>query len=195
MNEAPIDRLPSLIEVLGQAIPPYLDKPAAFFGHSMGAIVSFELARHLRREHSVQPLQLFVSGRRAPHLPGTHPPSFDLPEPEFIEQVRALNGTPKAVLENPELMKMLLPLLRADFAICQDYAYTEAPPLTCPITALGGLEDQGVAREYLDAWRAHTNASFSLKMFPGDHFFLHASQAILLRELARDLHKLAQSIA
>ena len=101
-----------------------------------------------------------------------------------------LNGTPREVLENPELRQLLLPLLRADFAVCQTYEYDPGPPLACPITALGGIGDR-VRREDLEGWREQTLSRFMLRMFPGDHFFLNSSssQATLLEVIARELQR------
>lgn len=188
--ERPFSDLPSLLEGLLPALLPYLDMPYAFFGHSMGALVSFELARALfRHGHPIQPSHLFLSGRRAPHWPDTDPPDSQLPEPEFIERLRTLNGTPEAVLENQELLHLLLPLLRADFALCETYQYIPAVPLNCPLTVFGGLSDKEVSRASLNAWREVVSGPFKLRLFPGDHFFLQKEQASLLHVLALDLLK------
>ena len=133
------------------------------------------------------PGQLFISGRRAPQLPDEEPPSFDLPEPEFIEHLRELNGTPPEVLDHPELMRLMIPLLRADFSITDTYEYHAEPPLNCAITVFGGLGDVEVPREELDPWREQTTASFSLHMLPGDHFFLHTAQADVIRLITEKL--------
>jgi medium-chain acyl-[acyl-carrier-protein] hydrolase len=166
-----------------------LATPFAFFGHSMGAMISFELARRLRREHDREPIHLFVSGRRAPQLPITEPPTYNLPEPQLIEDLRRLNGTPRAVLENPELLQLVLPLLRTDFEVCQTYTYTPQAPLSCPITVFGGLQDTEAPRESLAAWREQTTSSFTLRMFPGDHFFLHTTQHDMLRIIYEQLSR------
>lgn len=193
LQELPYTRLPPLIESLAEALLPRLDKPFAFFGHSMGALISFELIRELRRNRGLAPAHLFVSGRRAPQIENNDPPTYNLPEGAFIEDIRRFNGTPQEVLEHPELMQLLLPALRADFAICQTYAYTEEPPLECPISVFGGLEDHDAPREYLEAWREQTTASYSLRMLPGDHFFLRKYQPLLLRLLAQQLRQLART--
>ncbi len=190
MAEPPFVDLPALIEPLTEAIKPYLDKPFAFFGHSMGALIAFELARKLRGEYGVEPAHLFVSGRRAPQLPDSDSVTYNLEEAEFIEELRRLNGTPREMLENPELMQLMGPVLRADFQVCQTYVYTDSLPLHCPITVFGGLKDNDVTREYLQPWRDQTNYSFTLRLLPGDHFFLHSSEAILLRMIAQELHQL-----
>jgi medium-chain acyl-[acyl-carrier-protein] hydrolase len=170
-----------------QELLPALDRPFAFFGHSMGAAIGYELAQLLRRDYHIEPTHLFVSGRHAPQLPDETPITYSLPEPEFVEELRQLNGTPAEILEHPELLKLLLPLLRADFELIQTYVYSSRPPLDCPITAFGGIEDKEVSREHLEAWREQTRASFSLKMFPGDHFFIHTAQALLVETIAREL--------
>lgn len=184
--EAQITRLPELLQALADALGPHLDKPFAFFGHSMGALLSLELARLLRKQSGVEPAHMFLSGCRALQIPDPHPPTHDLPEPEFIEVLRRLNGTPKEVFENPELLGFILPLLRADFKLCQTYRYADDLPLGCPLTVFGGTEDQ-TTREQLEAWREQTRASFSLKMFPGDHFFLHAAEREILEIIAAQL--------
>lgn len=190
LAEPPFVDLPALIEPLIEAIKPYLDKPFALFGHSMGALIAFELARKLRCEYGLEPAHLFVSGRRAPHLPETESITYNLPHDEFIEELRRLNGTPREMLENPELMQLMGPVLRADFQVCQTYVYTDSPRLRCPITVFGGLKDNDVTREHLQPWRDHTSVSFTLRLLPGDHFFVHSSEAILLRAIAQELHQL-----
>ena len=190
LSEPPLRDLPALIEPLTEAIKPYLDKPFAFFGHSMGALIAFELARKLRSEYAIEPVHLFVSGRRAPQLADSDCVTYNLEETEFIEELRRLNGTPREMLENPELMGLMVPMLRADFQVCQTYVYTESPPLRCPITVFGGLKDNDVTREYLQPWRDQTSVSFTLRLLPGDHFFLHSSEATLLRMIAQELNQL-----
>jgi len=187
IRSVPFTRLEPLVQVIAQALLPHLDKPFAFFGHSMGALISFELARLLRKQNEQEPVHLFVSGRHAPQTPSQEPPIHTLPEPAFLDKLRRLNGTPKAVLENVELMQLLLPILRADFAIVETYVYATESPLNCPITAFGGLQDVEVSFDQLQAWRQQTNASFSLQMLPGDHFFVHSAQALLLQSLAQQL--------
>jgi len=176
-----------LAAAISQGLAGHIDKPFAFFGHSMGAILSFEIAHLLKRRCGVEPVHLFISGRRAPQLPNKDHATYTLPDQEFIEEVRRLNGTPVEVLENPELMELIRPILRADFQLCQTYQYAEREPLSCPITVFGGLGDNDVSREQMDCWREHTTASFSLRMLPGDHFFLHTSESTLLQVISREL--------
>src|SRR5262249_34355438 len=146
-------RLGPLADALAEALRSRLNRPFAFFGHSLGALVAFELARRLQRHGGPRPLHLFVSAFGAPQVPSR--PSFlhTLPDAEFREELLGLNGIPKAVFENNELMELLLPTLRADFAVCETYAFIPGPPLSCPITALGGLGDKTVGVADLRAWR------------------------------------------
>ena len=130
----------------------------------MGGLVSFELAHLLRKEYNLIPDHLFISGRRAPQIPETKPQIHRLDEPKFINELGRLNGTPKAVLENAELMELFLPILRADFTAIETYVYTPRPRLNCPITVLGGLQDFEVGCEDLEAWREQTNANFSMNL-------------------------------
>lgn len=193
--EKPFTALRPLTEALGRAMWSQLDMPFAFFGHSMGAVIGFELARWLRRERGPSPVHLFVSGRTAPHLLDSEPPTYNLPDPEFLEDVRRLNGTPAGVLECSELVQLLLPLLRADFGVCQTYTPLPEPPLDCPITAFGGLQDDRAGRGKLEGWREHTAASFSLRMLPGDHFFVNSSRRLLLQTLSQDLRRIVDTLA
>ncbi|MGB2677420.1 MAG: alpha/beta fold hydrolase, partial [Candidatus Acidiferrum sp.] len=187
LMETPFTQLEPLVQALAQALGPLLDKPFAFFGHSLGALVGFELARQLRRQSGVQPVRLFVSADRAPQLPHRDRPIHVLPEGEFLVELRCLNGIPGKVLEEVELMQTMLPVLRADLAVCETYVYSTEPPLNCPISTFGGLQDRRVSRGDLEAWRDQTSASFSLRMFPGDHFFWHTTQPLLLQVLSQDL--------
>ncbi len=162
-----------LIETLTPALLPYLDIPFAFFGHSLGTIISFELARQLRREKAPSPRHLFISGRRAPQVPPRKRPLHNLPKSELIEELRQYNGTPEAVLANQDLMELFLPILRADFGINENYTYTSEPPLNWPISVFGGLEDTDANSDELNAWRDQTSSTFTIDMFPGGHFFIN----------------------
>jgi medium-chain acyl-[acyl-carrier-protein] hydrolase len=187
LMETPFTQLTPLVQALAQALVPLVDKPFAFFGHSLGALVGFELARQLRRQSDVQPVRLFVSADRAPQIPHRDRPIHALPEREFLVELRRLNGIPGKVLEEVDLMRIMLPVLRADFGVCETYAYSTEPPLDCPISAFGGLQDHRVSRGDLEPWRDQTNVSFSLRMFPGDHFFLNTTQPLLLQVLSQEL--------
>ncbi len=127
LMEAPFTQIYPLIEATAQALLPYLDKPFAFFCHSLGALISFELARYLRRKYGKQPVHLFASARQAPHIPDTSP-MHALSEPEFLQELHRLNDIPQEVLENPEMMQLLIPIVRAYLAINAVYVYVNEPP-------------------------------------------------------------------
>jgi medium-chain acyl-[acyl-carrier-protein] hydrolase len=190
MREAPFTRFEHALRVLAQVLPPFLDRPFVFFGHSMGALLAFEMARYLQQQGLPQPLHLFVSGRRAPHLPDTDLPPAGLNDEEFIERLRELNGTPGEVLGNPELMNLLLPTIRADFDVCRSHEYIAGPPLACPLTVFGGIDDVESAGDRLEAWDVHTTGRRMIFKFPGDHFYMHSAEASLLRTLAASLRSL-----
>lgn len=175
-----------LVNALADAMIPQLPRVFAFWGHSMGALISFELARELRRRGQPGPLALFLSGRGAPHIPDPDPPTFNLPEHEFVAELRRLNGTPQDVLDDPEVKEFFLPTIRADFELVQTYVYEPEAPLTCAIRAYGGLQDLHVPAANLRAWQRQTSGSFKVRMFPGDHFYIHSSSE-LLHALRRDL--------
>src|SRR3954453_3800140 len=140
-SETPIRRAALAVEMLASALSRYLDKTFAMFGHSMGAMLAYEVARRLSAEFGCAPDHLFVSGHRAPHLPSRRRPLHHLADDAFIAGVRALNGTPREVFEHPELVELLLPMLRADFELLETYVELPGPRLSCPITALGGNAD------------------------------------------------------
>jgi surfactin synthase thioesterase subunit len=190
-REPPIDRMESLLATVATAMEPFLDLPVVLFGHSVGGFASFEMAHRLRAQFSVNVKHLFVSGARGPQLKRNRHNIHDLPEEEFLTELKTLNGTPPEVLENPELMRMISRTLRADFAIAETYRVSEQrPPLNCPITVFGGLDDTLAAREDLEAWKVHTTNSFDLWHLPGDHFFIHTSDSLILRILSRELTRL-----
>jgi len=176
-----------LVAALGDVIEAHLDEPFAFFGHSMGAIVAFELARWLRRRNRPAPRLLVASGARAPQFRRGHVPPPEPSEAQFVEALRRLEGTPREVLDNPNLMQLILPAVREDAAIYRHYIYAEEPPLDCPICAYGGAEDPNVRREHLEGWAAETTAAFQVRVFPGGHFYLQTYRAEFLAALARDL--------
>jgi medium-chain acyl-[acyl-carrier-protein] hydrolase len=194
VREKPFSKIPELIDAVADTLDSHLDKPFVLFGHSLGALVSYELAHELRARHGIEPLHLFVSGRHAPQLSDPEPPTYDLPQPEFIEELRRLNGTPAEVLEHPELVELLLPVLRADFELCQTYEYLSKAPLHCPITAFGGLRDEHVSRAQLESWSEQTTNAFSVRMLPGDHFFLHSFELMMLQMLALDLQRVLATL-
>jgi medium-chain acyl-[acyl-carrier-protein] hydrolase len=187
--EPPYTRLAPLVQKLALVLIPYLDRPFTFFGHSMGALISFELVRQLRRQYGLGPAHLFVAGHRAPQIPNPGLPIYQLPEADFIARLRCFGGLPEVVLQDAELKDVFVPLLRADIELCETYVYVTGAPFDCPISAFGGLEDSTVNRDNLAAWRAQTLGSFSLRMFPGSHFFLQSAREPLLQALSGELEQ------
>jgi medium-chain acyl-[acyl-carrier-protein] hydrolase len=190
IGEPHIRRLAPLGRVVAQELLPYLDKPFAFFGHSMGALLCFETARSLRRENKRQPTHLFVSAAEAPHRRIREELLSGLPKNELLKKLREFNGAPEEALENEELLDLMLPTIRADFELCDTYEYHQEPPLECPMTIYGGLEDHDVDAGRLAAWSEMTVGASQVRMFPGGHFFLTDSQSAFLQTFAGDLLRL-----
>lgn len=186
--EAPFTELSALLDSLIPALLPYLDLPYAFFGHSMGALISFELARRLRQRNDIaSPVRLLVSACCAPQLSSPTQPIHCLPDSAFVGELSRLKGTSREILQNSELLQILLPLLRADFALCEAYHYVYERPLACPLSVFGGLEDGKVPSDTLAAWCHQTTGVCRLHFFNGDHFFIHQVQSELLQTLSADL--------
>jgi medium-chain acyl-[acyl-carrier-protein] hydrolase len=186
-NEPPFTRMPPLVAALEEGLAPLLDVPFALFGHSMGAIVAFELIRALRRRGSPLPVHLFVAAYGAPSLGRPFARMHDLPEPELLAELARIGGTPKSVLDEPYARDAIVPLLRADFAVMETWIYAPEAPLPVPITAFGGSDDLAAPRARLEAWRAESARGFGLRTFPGDHFFVHPAPAAMLEEIAATL--------
>jgi medium-chain acyl-[acyl-carrier-protein] hydrolase len=187
INLKPYYSLHPMVEHLTSLVGARLDCAFTFFGHSMGALLCFELARELRRRSWAQPEAIFVAGHRAAHLPDPRPPIRALPEDELIRELKRLDGTPQEVLNDPELVQLFLPAIRADMTVCETYEYTAEPPLACPIVAFGGANDREIAPDEIAAWAEETRAGFRLRMLPGGHFFLRTAKADLLNLLGQEL--------
>ena len=183
LMEAPFEDIAALVKAMVPEIQPLLNLPFAFFGHSLGALVSFELSRFLRQKNNKAPIHLFVSGRQAPPIPALSP-MYALSEPDLLSELRRLGGTPKAVLESVEMIQILLPMVRADLKIDETYNYKTSEPFDFPITVFGGSEDPETSKEDLEAWKEHTKGEFSLQMFPGNHFFINTAQQLLLESIS-----------
>ena len=189
LAEDAFTRIQALVRAAGEALLPYLDRPFVFYGHSLGALVSFELTRILGEQHGITPLHLFVSGHDAPHLASGRRPIYGLPDAAFVDELKRINGTPPEVFAHQDLMDLMLPILRADFEAAETYVYRSSRPVRCPISALGGLEDDFVSAERLKAWGSHTIGGFALHMFPGGHFYLNAHRRLLIEIIVRTLQR------
>lgn len=194
LSERPYNSLNALVESVVEVLSPYFDRPFAFFGHSLGALIAFEVTRHLQRLGRGAPVCLIASGRESPQIYESDPPMHALPEDEFIREInRRYNGIPQTILEEPELLCLLIPALRADLKLTEVYTYAPSDLLTCPISVMGGEQDRRVSRADLEAWKKETRSSFSMRMFPGDHFFLHSSRNRVLKVLSEDLLRYLES--
>jgi medium-chain acyl-[acyl-carrier-protein] hydrolase len=190
LREPSFVRMEPLVAGLAGAVRPLLDRPFAFFGHSLGAFLAFETARALRREDGrvLGGLRhLFASGCPAPRMHAVDEPLHTGPDAGLVDELRRYQGTPEEVLANTELMELVLPVLRADFTVYETYKAADEPPLDVPLTVLGGLDDDHASREELEGWSAETRKGFALRMFPGGHFFVHAARAQVLGAVLADL--------
>lgn len=187
LRESPHRDLCRLVGQLADEVIPYLVTPFALFGHSVGALIAFELIRELRRRAQAQPIHLFVSGCPAPHLACNRSPIHALPEPELIAALRCYNGTPEEILHNRELIDALLPVVRADLCLADTYKFHEELPLDIPISAYGGVADADVTCDGLAAWSRFTAAAFCVRLFPADHFYLSRHREMLLETLSGEL--------
>ena len=189
MREPAYAELGALVGALLDGMSPELDAPFALFGHSMGALVCFELARELRRRGRPLPRHLLVSGRPAPQIPSRYSPLSRLPDDELVERLYQRYGyvPPEDDGQLDELLDLMLPTLRSDLEVSDSYVYADEAPLECPITAFGGLEDATVTRDELEAWRHQTCRPFETRMLPGGHFYLQSEWRFLVRFIAGTL--------
>jgi len=181
LREPAFTSLPPLVEELGEALRPFTDIPFAIFGHSMGALVGFELVRYWRDQGGPQPVHLLASGHRAPHRPPLNPPVHQADKQVFLNRLKGLGGTPAQFFAMDELVDLMLPTLRADFSVWETYQYQEKPPLALPLTVFGGYGDSEAAEADFTAWEQHTGGAFTLYMFAGGHFYFRDDASSLLR--------------
>lgn len=186
-SERPYTRVRPLVEDVADVIHTQIHGPFAFYGHSMGALISFELAGELRRRSSALPIHLFLSACWAPSVVHMHPPTFNLPDQELIAELKKLNGTPKEFFEHPDLQQAIMPMMRADFEITDMYEYLAEPPLACGISVYGGAQDGRVHPQDLTPWKLETSADCKIQLFSGDHFFIHSNKAEFIQVLRQDL--------
>lgn len=175
----------SVFDLVADLIDPLSERIGldfAIFGHSMGALVGYELTRALA-SRGTPPRHLFVSGLAAPHLGPTRRDVHLLPEPDLLAVMEELEGTSPEVLAHPELVQLLLPALRADFEVCETYRHPHDAALPVPITVLGGLRDPSVSVREMRAWQDLTSAGFEARFFPGGHFYLHTRRDEIIAAL------------
>lgn len=184
--EPPIDAIHPLVDAAHAGLASLLDRPYALFGHSMGALLAYELIRRLRSVGHPLPEVLFVSGYPAPHLP--EPADDDLvhtlDDRALIERMRSFDGTPDAVLDDPELCLMLLPAVRADFKVCETYRHDAGEPLPVDIVAFAGRDDTEAPPMSMAAWHELNDGTFTLHRVEGHHFFLARSSDAVIAAIA-----------
>ncbi len=173
-----------------QALRGYLDLPFAFYGHSFGALLALDLAQQLWADGLPLPGHLFI-GASAPPVAGLiHPPISHLSDEGFVAEVQErYSGIPESVLKEPDLMKVFLPALKADFSAYETFDRNGVTQVRCPITALAGSDDAVIAPDVMQEWRRHTEASFDLRIVPGDHFFLSTSGELVLSTIREKMSR------
>lgn len=185
LSEPLLSRSGPVLDALESELAPLGDRPLALFGHSMGALLAFELARRLERA-GFEVAHLIVSGWRAPQLPDKER-LHDLPEPAFIEAVRRFGGTPDLVFQNAELLQLVLPILRSDLALVETHVAEAGEPLACPILALGGLRDEAVSKSDVEGWREQTKGPFRAAFCDAGHLFLQPERDFVLTQIGAAL--------
>jgi surfactin synthase thioesterase subunit len=186
LREPPFASMEPLVRALAQGLAGALDRPFALFGHSMGGLIAYELARLLRQERGLSPRHLFVSACRAPEVPD--PIEWHrLGDKELMAELRQVPGFPAEVLEHAELMQLVLPIIRADSAVTETYAYRQAEPLDFPLTVFASEHDELISRAAVEPWRGHTRAAFDLKLVDGHHLFIQQQAPQMIRVILEKL--------
>ncbi|KAA0929126.1 thioesterase II family protein [Streptomyces apricus] len=184
-DEPCIATVTELADAVVEELLPWADRPLALFGHSMGASLAFEVALRLE-ERGVVPRALFASGRRAPsHFREGNVHLAD--DDTLVEELKKLSGTDSELLDDPEILRMILPAVRNDYRAAETYRFTGQRRLSCPVVVLVGDEDPQVTREEADAWRRHTDGTFKVRWFSGGHFFLTSHVAAVMAEISKHL--------
>lgn len=188
LEERPYDRIEPLVAALVDSVTAHLDKPYAIFGHSLGARIGFELAREIRRRGLPEPGMLFVSAGQAPHIPrAPFPPLHAMSDRGLLRMIQQMQTVPPDVLDDPEQMLSLLPLMRADMNIANSYEYTDEPALACAIRVFGGTADRQVREDDLYGWQAHTTSSFLVRMLAGEHLMIRYRSSEITKSISDDL--------
>jgi len=165
-------------------------RPYAVYGHSLGALVAFELLREFRRRGEPGPVQLFVSGCVAPHTRfDDGPPVRDMAQRELVATLRRLGGTPEWLLSDPSVLEMILPAIRADFSVKETHRYLPEPPLDVPITALPSTGDPRASQELVARWREQTTEAFELHTLVGGHFAVFEQAALTIKHISEALRR------
>jgi medium-chain acyl-[acyl-carrier-protein] hydrolase len=193
LAETPLDAQGAAALEIADILEPVLDRPYALFGHCLGAALAYEATRILRERGKAQPLRLFSSGARGPHLGIPIADVESMEDDEFIEHMHKAYSAPITFLRHPEMRPLFLPMVRADARMTQNYRYVPGPPVDYPVTAMAGETDPDVQREHLEGWRQHTTGSVMTRLYPGNHFYFLDSGPALLADFASALEPHASS--
>lgn len=186
LNEPPFKRMGALIDALSKGINGWLEKPFSLFGHSMGALIAFELSRELRRRGLQLPTTTIVSGRRAPSVPNTEQPLHALPDAAFVDAlVERYDAIPKVIRDEPELMALFMPVLKADFEVFETHQHVDEPKLECALGVYGGRTDPQTRQ--MDGWATLYAAPCRTRVFEGGHFYLADQRRAVADALAEDV--------
>jgi medium-chain acyl-[acyl-carrier-protein] hydrolase len=182
--EPPLTSIRRMADEIAPRLAGFVSVPYAFFGYSMGALLSYETALRLRSRNFPAPVGMIVAAHQAPQLPLTRKRISGLNDAEFLSEVRAMGGTREEVFSHLELLEYILRTLRADFTACDGYIHEKHEPLNLPLAVFGGWKDPFVPRSALVPWREMVNLPSRLQMFPGGHFFIHENRALVLQAVA-----------
>ncbi|MER9883581.1 alpha/beta fold hydrolase [Mesorhizobium sp. M0118] len=186
--EGPIRSMDVLVPMVIEALSGYSDRPFIFFGHSMGALVAYEIARSLEKARRPSPFHVVVSAHPPADVPADEPAMYRYPDEKLTDVIRTLGMVPDQALANEELLHdFILPPLRADFELAETYDRSLATPLTAAITAIGGVQDEIINADELDGWRRLTTSRFARIMLDGDHFYTHSMSAEVVSTLLREV--------
>lgn len=175
-SESPISDMGVMTDCLLNEINHYLDIPCVFVGHSMGGLIAYELARKLESMERGSILHLVLSAVRAPFLPDVRPSIYNLPYEEIIEALKDYSKTSNEVLENPDVMQLFIPMLRADFSVGDTFKFHSHPKLKCRVSLFSGMNDDFVPIVDAKAWHSLVDCPIRYIDFEGGHFFIHDEQ-------------------